>query len=209
MSETYPTDDFDQLPQGGPVGVHRRQRSPWAPVLPFLIVLLVVPLLAWGVATLIQRNVPEEEVVEVLSQSEQVVQSGGETTEVEEQVEVVIPESDVPTAAPDDPSAEQTPSPTTPTETGAVHYDAGVQVLNGTGIAGHAAGVADAVVAAGFANASAANADGWLADENTVFYSDASMLSTAQAVAAAAGISAIVENADVAPPGSLVVFLAQ
>lgn len=208
MSETYPTDDFDQLPQGGPVGVHRKPRNPWAPVLPFLIVLLVAPLLAWGVATLIQRNVPEQEMVEMLGQSEQSVQSGGETTVVEEKVEVVIPESDVPTAAPDDPSAEQTPSPSTPTETVAVHYDSSVQVLNGTGISGHAAGVADAMIAAGFPNATAANADGWLADENTVFYSDASMLPTAQAAAAAAGISAIVENADVAPSGSLVVFLA-
>lgn len=207
MSETYPTDDFDQLPDGGPVGVHRKQRNPWAPVLPFLIVLLVVPLLAWGVATLIQRNVPEEEVVEVIGQSEQVVQSDGETTETEEQVEVVIPDSDVPTAAPDDPSAEQTPSPTPPT--GAVNYDAEVWVLNGSGIPGHAGEVADAVIGAGFANASAGNADGWLADQNTVFYSDASMLSTAQAVAAAAGISAVVENSDVAPSGTLVVFLAQ
>lgn len=207
MSETYPTDEFDDLPEGSPVGVHRKKRNPWAPVIPFLIVLVVVPLLAWGVATLIQRNVPKEELAELVTQSEQVVQSGG-TEIVEEETEVIVPESDIPTAAPDDPS-EQVEEPPSTDEQGAIHYDAAIQVLNGTDIAGHAGNVAGVLVGAGFPNASAGNAEGWLADTNTVFYSDPSMLSTAQSVAAAAGISSVVENADVAPSGGLVVFLAQ
>ena len=134
------------------------------------------------------------------------VQSGG-TEVVEEGTEVVIPDSDVPTAAPDDPSAE--PDKPASQEQGAVHYDIGIQVLNGTDIEGHAGNFANTLVNAGFVNASAGNAEGWLADTNTVFYSDPSLLSTAQAVASAAGISSVVEDAGVAPSGERVVFLAQ
>ena len=187
------------------MGVHRHSRSPWAPVIPFLLVLIFVPLIAWGVATLIQRNVPEEEIIEVVSQSEQ-VQSDGEVVAEEDVEELVLPPSDLPTAAPDDPGAEPEEAASTPPAE--ADMAAPVAVLNGTGVAGYAGTVADQVIAGGFANVVADNATAWPTNQNTVFYPSASLKATAQAVAAAAGIDAVVEGTYEGFPGQIVVFLA-
>ena len=48
MSE-YPRDEFDELAASGPTGAHRAVRPRWRTYLPFLIILIVAPLLAWGV----------------------------------------------------------------------------------------------------------------------------------------------------------------
>ena len=207
MSDTHATDEFDDLPADGPVGVHRRSRSPWAPVIPFLLVLIFVPLIAWGVATLIQRNVPEEEIIEVVTQSEE-VQSDGEVL-VEEDIDgVVLPPSDLPTAAPDDPSAEgEEPAAQTP-EAAEVDTGARVAVLNGTSVAGYAGQVADQVAGAGFTNVAADNATVWPTDQNTVYYPNAASRATAEAVAAAAGIGSVVEAGYEGFPDQIVVFLA-
>lgn len=206
MSETYPRDDFDGVPEGNPVGVHRRTRNPWAPVVPFLLVLVLVPLLAWGVATLIQRNVPEAEVGAAQSQSQPQSQQVQPTTD-QAQSDVVIPDSNVPTAAPDDPGA--TPDePAEPTEPeGTVDFAAAVTVLNGTTISGYAAEFAGYVTNAGFTNVTATNASTWPTDQNTVFYPSAELRATAEAVAAAAGIANVVEGGFEEAPGSVVVFL--
>ena len=206
MSETYPRDDFDGVPEGNPVGVHRRTRNPWAPVVPFLLVLVLVPLLAWGVATLIQRNVPEAEVGAAQSQSQPQSQQAQSTVD-QAQSDVVSPDSNVPTAAPDDPSATpDEPAGTTEPE-GTVDFAAAVTVLNGTTISGYAAEFAGHVTNAGFTNVSATNASTWPTDQNTVFYPSAELRATAEAVAAAAGIANVVEGGFEEAPGSVVVFL--
>ncbi len=217
MSETYPKDDFDDIPEGGPTGVHRKATNPWAPVIPFLVVLLVVPLVAWGVATLIQRNVPEEELVEILSQSEtEVVQSGAQSEVVEETVEetVVVPDSDLPVAAPDDPSAqtsaaEEQVGQTTGETPAEVNYAAPIEVLNGTDISGHAAATADQLISAGFTSTSAANATDWSTDQTTVYYANSSLKATADAVAATLGINHVVEDGAAVGNADVVVLLLQ
>lgn len=212
VSETYPQDEFDEVPEGGPAGVHRRSRSVWAPVIPFILVLVFVPLIAWGVATLIQRNVPAEEIVEVVAQSEQ-VQSDG-VTEEEEVVEAVIPDSDVPTAAPDDPTQEAlnpdagaTPDADNPEAAPVVDYSVGIEVLNGTTIAGYAGEVAGLVTNAGFTNVVAGNAGSWPSDMNAVYYATPDLKATAEAVAAATGIDMVTEAPFEGATGPIVVFL--
>ena len=192
MSSAYPKDEFDDIQDGGPVGVHRKPSSRWRPVLPFLIVLVVVPLLAWGVASLIQRNVPDEvaeEVIEVIPQSEP--QSEG----IEE--EVVLPESEVPTAAPDSlDEAEQPEEPETnqPDTDIPVNYGASIGVFNASGVQGYAANIVGDLAAHGFNNAFADNANNWGVDQNTVFYANDSSLSTAQQIAADLGFGAVVQD---------------
>ena len=57
MSEnSYPEDEFDQIGRDLPAGVHRASKSTFSKVLPFLIVLIVMPLLAWGVVGLVKHN---------------------------------------------------------------------------------------------------------------------------------------------------------
>ena len=190
MSSAYPKDEFDDIQDGGPVGVHRKPSSRWRPVLPFLVVLVVVPLLAWGVASLIQRNVPDEvveEIIEVSPQSEP--QSEGEKEEV------VLPESDVPTAAPDslDEEEAETPAEQQATDT-PVNYSASIGVYNASGVQGYAGDVVSNLAAHGFDNAFADNADNWGVDQNTVFYANDSSLSTAQQVAADLGFGAVVQD---------------
>ena len=204
MSETYPKDDFDGVPEGNPVGVHRRTRNPWAPVVPFLLVLVLVPLIAWGVATLIQRNVPQAEVGGVQSQSQsQQAQSATDQA----QSDVVIPESNLPTAAPDDPNENPDEPADTPEPEATVDYAASVAVLNGTTISGYAAEFAGYVTTGGFTNVSTGNAATWPTDQNSVFYPSADLRATAEAVAAAAGIANVVEGGFEEAPGSIVVFL--
>lgn len=210
MSETYPKDDFDEVPQDSPVGVHRRTRSRWAPVLPFLIILIVVPLLAWGVATLIQRNVPKEELLEVVGQSE-VTQSDGVTIDEEVVEEVVVPPSEVPTAAPDDPNEaahDNSSGPDSPETGGNVNHATPVAVLNGTGVAGYAGEIAAQVMNAGFTDVRADNANSWPTDQNTVFYANADQQATAQSLAASLGIANVAEGGFTEAPGQIVVFLA-
>lgn len=208
MSETYPQDEFDEVPEGGPAGVHRRTRSLWAPVIPFLLVLVFVPLIAWGVAALIQNNVPEEELLEVVAQSEQ-VQSNGEVTEEEVTAEVVIPDSDVPTAAPDDPTEEEASpaAPTAPVTPGTVDFGIAVEVLNGTTINGYAGEVAALIEGAGFTSVTAGNASSWPSDSNTVYYNNPDLRSTAEAVAAATGIEVVTEGSFEGATSPIVVYI--
>lgn len=211
MSNAYPKDDFDDIPDSGPVGVHRKPSSPWLPVMPFLVVLVVVPLLAWGVASLIQRNVPEErleEIVPVAVQSE--AQSEGEEVVVEEEVVVPpVPPSDLPTAAPDTldgdgPAQNETPAtdPDIP-----VDHDASVGVYNASGVQGLAGQKVDTLTNGGFWNSFAENTNDWGVGQNTVFYPSANYRSTAQAVADLLGIGSVVEDVSVTGDASIFVLL--
>lgn len=208
VSSAYPKDDFDNLPKDGPIGVHRKPKSRWQPVLPFLLVVLLVPLLAWGVATLIQRNVPDDAPVEPVAQSEAQPQS----EEAPAQEAIVVPESDLPTAAPDDPNdggAAESPETTPPADAAEVNFQAVIAVLNGTGVPGYAATTVQTLVNAGFVNSWAGNAENWSVDQNTVFYPSADLKPTADAVAQSLGIANVVEDAGTVGEANLVVLLLQ
>ncbi|WP_099332314.1 LytR C-terminal domain-containing protein [Actinomyces minihominis] len=211
MSNTYPSDDFDNIPQGAPAGVHRRVRSPWAPVIPFLLVLVLVPLLAWGVASLIQSNVPKSQIESALGQSsstesEVAQSSGGE--EATQSGTPELPETGLPSAAPDDPNeVEEEVVVEEPGAEVVTDFAHPVAVLNGTGIAGYAGEIAGSVMNVGFTNVIADNAVSFPSDVNTVFYPSADLKATAEAVAAAAGIDTVVEEAFADAPDSIVVYL--
>lgn len=204
MSETYPKDEFDDLPDDTPVGVHRKPRSPWQPVIPFLIVLLVVPLLAWGIASLINRGPSDVAIVET---EQSVEQSPAAEAEDGEGGETILPESNLPTAAPDDPNAKPSLSGSGVGDTTDVNFDVTVSVLNATGITGYAGTIRDELVAAGFVNAYADNAGQTSTATSTVFYSGPALQATAQAVATATGIGNVVEDPAATGNSDIVVLL--
>ena len=213
VSGQYPEDEFDSIPEGGPVGIHRKPRSPWRAVLPFFIVLLLVPLLAWGITALVRNRASDEGFVFVEEeQSTEQVQSEPEELVVEEDGnEEVIIEDDPeagPTAAPDDPlSTEGTVSEQPAEITGEVFYDTSIAVLNASGIAGLAGQNTQQLLDAGFVNAWSGNSADTGTPENTVYYTNSDLAATAQQVAQVLGISAIVEDSAVTGGTGIVVLL--
>ncbi len=202
MSTQYPHDEFDEVPADGPQGVHRKPKSPWKTVLPFLLVLLIVPLLAWGATALIKGAEKEEIVVAEpeASQSEEIPQSDTELVPP-------LPEEG-PTGMPDDPNEvveEEIVEEVAPAEE--IYYDAAVVVLNASGIAGLAGTNADILINAGFVNAWAGNADSSATPVNTVYYENASYQATAAKIGELLGITELVENASAVGSSQVAVLL--
>ncbi|QPK81046.1 LytR C-terminal domain-containing protein [Schaalia sp. ZJ405] len=199
MSSQYPKDEFDVAGEDMPIGVHRPQPSKWKNVWPFLVIIVVVPLLAWGAsALLVKRGV----VPTPQSAGSAVVagQSGQQAAE-----------SDMPQSAPqtqDAPAAEETPAePEKPEQAEEpVNHQARIAVLNGTGVSGLAAEKVTTLTNAGFTGASAANADGWQTAQTTVYYAQASLEATAKAVASELGISHVEESSNIGDTDIVVIL---
>lgn len=197
MTSNYPEDEFDNPAPDAPVGVHRQPKSRWRPVLPFLVVLVVVPLLAWGVTYLMLRTSGDKETP----------QSGTPSTSAPQSQTPTQPTpSDTPSETP---SATPTPDPTETPEEEEVPVDlaTSVSVLNASGIQGYAAEVAGTISAGGFTNVAAENTSGWLTQVNTVFYGSPELEATALQVAELAGISEISLDPDSAESSQVVVLL--
>lgn len=210
MSSTYPIDEFENPDIDSPVGAHRRPPSRWRPVLPFLLILLLVPLLAWGFTVFLQRG--GSGLVEGLTgqsglgaQSSQSGQSGlGQELQSQDD-----PQSD-PASTPEETPSEQPEESPEPTETPTVDtidYDIAVEVLNETFIQGYAAEVAGYLTADGFTSVTAGNTSGWLATVNTVYYSEESEEAAARRIAELAGIDAVELNTNATEGVGIVVLL--
>lgn len=182
MSSVNPRDEFDVAGEDMPVGMHRPQPSKWKSVWPFLVILIIVPLLAWGASSLLtNRSTPSNTTATPTGQSEaQSAQSTPETTQSApaEQAESARPESVT--------EPESTPSPANEP---IVDTNVKISVLNGTGRNGLAARTAEELTAAGFAGATTGNATGWTTDDSTVYYQDPNLEASARAVGEAVGIT--------------------
>jgi cytoskeletal protein RodZ len=199
----YPPDEFDAPPDpDAPRGVHRAPRSAWSRWWPFLVVLVVVPALAWGAVTLLAQQgrlpdlpggTPSGEVSEETTPSQ--------TTETTEGGE-----ASTPPAEPTEPTAtEPTTTQTTPA-TAAPVLSTPVSVLNGAGISGLAGRTADKLEAAGFTAVTPGNATSKTPVASTVFYASADLESTARLVAQTIGVDAVALSPDDAGQGITVVL---
>lgn len=192
VSSQYPKDEFDRAGEDMPVGMHRPQPSKWKAVIPFLLILVLVPLLGWGANHLLtSRGVvsgSESDTTTSQSSSSDVVQSGTEASASAEPSESATQETS--------PTEESTPqaSPSTEASTSSVDYGVAISVLNGTGTSGLAAEKAAQLNTAGFPGTTAANATGWSTTVTTVYYRDPDLEATAQAIAQTLGISNTVLN---------------
>jgi cytoskeletal protein RodZ len=188
----YPPDEFDAPPgPDAPRGVHRAPRSWWSRWWPFLVVLVVVPALAWAAVTWYLRDDSSTPT--------------SPTTGVEETVPADETATDEATEPADGQTTAEAP-PTTEAPAPAVNLAAPVAVLNGAKISGLAAREAEKLEAAGFTAVTPDNFTGTSPAASTVFYASADLQPTAQLVGTTLGIATVVESAVDAGAGITVVL---
>ncbi|WP_350258470.1 LytR C-terminal domain-containing protein [Scrofimicrobium sp. R131] len=203
MSSTYPADEFEHPGEDLPVGAHRQPPSRWRPVIPFLVILVVVPLLAWGVSYLLQRRDAGDDAAQ--SAPPAVTQQSGQSD---------ARPTPSPTPTPTQPSAAPTaPDETKPEEEEnpelGIDYALTIEVLNATDISGYAGQIAADLEAAGFTSVIADNTSGWITEVNTVFFTSAEQEATAHQVASIAGIDSVVLDPDATGGEGIVVLLVE
>ncbi|GIG38845.1 LytR C-terminal domain-containing protein [Cellulomonas phragmiteti] len=174
----YPEDEFDAISPDAPTGVHRAPRSAWSRWWPFVVVLVVVPVLAYGAVAYLSRtgDLPlsggssQGQGEEVGPTEDPVVEDG---TGEEPGTEGEAPEAEPTTEAPQ-------PVLSTP-----------VAVLNGARVSGLAGRVADELEAAGFTAVSPDNATGTVPAQSTIYIASEDLRPTADLVASTVGVDTI------------------
>ena len=176
----YPEDEFDSLGADRvPQGVHRAPASRWRTFLPFILVLILAPALAYlGVSYLSNQGSPTSTTTAAPTTEESVAPE-----------ETAVPEE---TAAPEE---TESPEPE-PTPEANVIRDAQIFVLNGAGVAGLAGGAADKLTADGFTDVTPDDYGSSQPTVSTVYYNNADLADTAQQVGSVLGITQLVELAD-------------
>lgn len=170
---SYPEDEFD-VPSNPdvPRGVHRAPRSAWSRWWKFLVVLALLPVLAFTLVNLAAQegnlpslpgtsNPPAAEDTPTDTGTEGEVPTDTETTPVEEEPVAPAPVLETP-----------------------------VMVLNAASIGGLAAAQAEKLTAAGFTSVETGNADP-TEDVSTVFYTSEDLKPTADLVAQTLGLTQV------------------
>lgn len=186
----YPEDEFDIIGRDrSPEGVHREVRPLWRTLLPYALVIVIVPLLAFGIFQLVQGGSGDEEPSAVPSESTPAEPSEEPGDETE------APDDDEPSEEPEEETTEPEPEESDDGLGEDVIETTTVSVLNGSGVDGLAAQAASQLGAAGFTSVSAGDYSSGSPDVTTLYYRNADLEATAQAVADELGISAITEAA--------------
>lgn len=193
----YPEDEFDALGQDrAPQGVHRAPPPRWRQLLPFIIVLVLAPTLAFVAVRLVSGGNDDPDPTTTTSQEPTTDEptdpdTGSSTDE----------STDTTTDAGSEDPKDETSEPT-----GDLDYATQIWVLNGSGVSGLAADTAAALEADGWQDVNPADYNRAQPSATTIFYDNADQVDEAQAVADALGITALSENADAAD-GDIVIVL--
>lgn len=191
----YPEDEFDTLgADRTPQGVHRAPLPRWRQLLPFLIVLVLAPTLAFV-------------AVRAVTGGDDVGAGTDPTTTVTTEAEPTDDESggEAETTGSEEPSDTESSDETT-TPDADLDYSTTIWVLNGSGVAGLAAETATVLADAGWEDTNGADYNRAQPSATTLFYDNAGQAEEAEAVAEQLGITAVVENADAAA-GDIVIVL--
>ena len=195
----YDEDEFDTLGADRvPVGVHRRPVPWWRRTLPFVVVLVLAPVLAFTVVQLWSQETdpaPDPTSAEV-SGSDDPSAGGEETTDEGE------PGQDGEST--DEESESPTEEETTPADD--LDRDLGVWVLNGAGVGGLAGEVTAQLADDGWSNVAAADYSYRLPTDSAIFYTTADMADEAEAIGDELGITALYEDPDAASNGVVIVL---
>ncbi|ADG73599.1 conserved hypothetical protein [Cellulomonas flavigena DSM 20109] len=179
----YPEDEFDAISPDAPTGVHRAPRSAWSRWWPFVLVLVLVPALAYG-------------AVAFLSRTGDVPLVGGPTQGQEEPGGEELPADGTGEgeATPEGEGQDEETPPETETTTPppAPQLDVPVVVLNGARVSGLAGRVAEELEGAGFVDVKPDNATEPLPPISTVYVASPDLQTTGELVATTVGVSAIV-----------------
>lgn len=164
----YPEDEFDRIGKNLPQGAHRPGQPWWHGFLPFVIVIIAAPLLAWAMLLLIGSHPSTANDAANKPQMSQTpntaaTPSPSETEKPGERPTESVAPSEEPTQT-TPPAAETTPEP--PSADKSIN----VSVLNASGINGLAAKTKDKMAADGFTKVSAENFQGTKPSVNTIYY---------------------------------------
>jgi hypothetical protein len=193
----YPPDEFDQVDVSSrPKEVHAARRGPWSRIWPFLLVIVLIPAIAFGVVYFLGDRLPN-------SSKESAPPAGG--TEVSPPVDETPPETPPETSVESDtpePEPPETPAPV-------VDKAVAVTIYNISGVNKCAADSAAQLALAGYTAAEASSADPPAKPSaTTVYYSSEEQAATAQDVATILEGAAVELNASGAG-GSIVVVVAR
>lgn len=204
MEYEYPADEFDEPNDSVlPAGVHRRPLPAWRNWLPLLLIVVIVPALAWGALALFKV-------------------AGGTNSSVASSIATKMASNKTTAKAKATASASaaakpnatvittQAPAPTpTPTPTQSIDYTVGITVHNGTDTAGLAARAGSSLEGAGFTSVTVS--PGVYSQEtptdSTVYYASEDKEAVAKAVAKELGISNVELSAEQASSNPIVVVL--
>ncbi|PJI93987.1 LytR C-terminal domain-containing protein [Luteimicrobium subarcticum] len=189
QSYRYPRDEFDDIPEDSPIGVHRVPRSAWRKVVPFVAVAAVFGIVAFVGVTLWADGF-----------------GGGSATADDKDQATTAPRSTAKSTAKSTPKATVASTDGTEDDGGTSAADVDkstvVAVKNvSNGVTGAAAKDAGTLEAAGFTSVTAGpytgNAPPAVA---TVYYKTDDLKSTAAAVADALGIDEVVQTSNLSSP---------
>jgi LytR cell envelope-related transcriptional attenuator len=176
----YPPDEFDEVDSAGPRGAHRRPRSRWATMWPYLAALVASAVVAYVVIGVLwdeREAAPTARPGSVVSEPAPADDAGTEPGTQE-------PAGTAPAPTPSAPASEEPPAPEPDLGTPVV-------VLNSTSVAGLASEAAEELADAGWTAVRSGNFPGGTLPESTVRYAAADLEPSARAVADALGIATV------------------
>ncbi|MFV0427175.1 MAG: LytR C-terminal domain-containing protein [Beutenbergiaceae bacterium] len=198
----YPEDEFDHLgADRTPAGVHREPLPWWRRLLPFLIVLVLAPTLAFLAVRALSAGSGSSTAptATATEQTTVVEQDPSGTAQPPPESESAEPEPtpEVTSAEPTDPVAPET-----------IEADYGTQiwVLNGAGVAGLAADTAQVLEEAGWSDVSPADYSRPQPSETTLYYDNPDQADEAELIGEMLGIGPRIESSDAAD-GDIVIVL--
>ncbi|WP_426594327.1 LytR C-terminal domain-containing protein [Cellulomonas sp. McL0617] len=184
----YPEDEFDVPNPDAARGVHRAPRSAWSRWWPFVAVLVIAPLIAYGLVTLASR------------QGDLPTAGSSQSTDPAATDNATAPAGDAPTD-----STAQSPAASAPAAPTA-NKAAPIEVLNAAQISGLAKTEAAKLTGAGFTAVTTGNFTGTKPADSVVYYKSEDLAPTAQLVATTLGITTVTLSADQSGPGISVVL---
>ena len=200
MEYEYPADEFDEPNDSVlPAGVHRRPLPAWRNWLPLLLIVVIVPALAWGALALFKVAGGTNSSV---ATSIATKMASNKTTAKAKASASATPKSNATVVT------TQAPTPT-PTPTQSIDHTVGITVHNGTNTAGLAARAGSTLEGAGFTAVTVSPgvySEATPAD-STVYYASEDKEPVAKAVAKELGISNVELSAEQASSNPIVVVL--
>lgn len=182
----YPEDEFDVLGSNRtPQAVHRAPRPWWRVWGPLVAVVIIAPLIAFGLVELATRDSSAAPDPTATSSEVATDPGTGETPPEGETTEPPAPEETTPV------EEETTPEPPP------LDRSVAVRVLNGASVQGLAGRVAETVEGDGWTAVEPGNYTSRLPEASTVYYNNPELLPQAQALAELLGIEPVAELADV------------
>lgn len=202
MEYEYPADEFDEPNDSVlPAGVHRRPLPAWRNWLPLLLIVVIVPALAWGALALFKvaggTNSSVATSIATKMASNKTTAKAKASASATPKSNATVVTTQAPTQAP------------TPTPTQSIDHTVGITVHNGTDTAGLAARAGSTLEGAGFTAVTVS--PGVYSEEtptdSTVYYASEDKEAVAKAVAKELGISNVELSAEQASSNPIVVVL--